>query len=414
MGGVHAAFSPSSAYRVVICPGSFGASRGKPNKTSLFAEEGTLGHIVHAECLQENIQAEDLIGLQHCVEIDGREHVFTVDAEMAEYVQTSVDWCRSLEGDHFVEERVNISRWTPIPNQFGTADHFVCQPGHLYVTDLKYGAGIEVYVEENEQALLYAGGVVDAYDHIYHFEKITIRISQPRRDHFDEWMITKAELLERLAWIKERFELAMQPDAPFHPDAKACFFCPIKLECAARAQAVGDFVRGAFDNLDADRAMPAHGDVVAQFPDFKADVGSFTPEQIAVLLEKRPLIYAFIKDLNVLAFDRMTRGDGVPGWKLAEGKTHRKWRDKEEAAASFVIRGVSEEFLYERELRSPAQIEKDKRIPKTIRKELVPALAHKPTGKLSMVPENDPRPAVRVSGDGLFEALEEEEFGAED
>jgi len=41
---VHSEFGASSAYRWMACPGSVSMSRGVPNTSSVYAEEGTAAH----------------------------------------------------------------------------------------------------------------------------------------------------------------------------------------------------------------------------------------------------------------------------------------------------------------------------------------------------------------------------------
>src|SRR5690606_28812177 len=113
-----------------------------PDTPSFEAVEGTVGHAIHEAvmlaCLSgseqvSGMRAEDYVGMT-AREVLGDDHPehelklvenFVVDRAFADAVQESVDWCLELEGHHYVEQRVNIPNYTPIPEQFGTADE-VC------------------------------------------------------------------------------------------------------------------------------------------------------------------------------------------------------------------------------------------------------------------------------------------------
>ena len=56
-------------------------------------------------------------------------------------------------GDHYYETRIDISSITPIPKQFGTADHYALSDHLMVITDLKYGEGVKVYAAEDRTAI---------------------------------------------------------------------------------------------------------------------------------------------------------------------------------------------------------------------------------------------------------------------
>ena len=74
------------------------------------------------------------------------------------------------------------------------------------------------------------------------------------------WRTSVSELREMGAQIKERFTLALQPDAPYNPDEKACQFCKAKATCPALAQRAQEVALGMFDDLDAEITSPAMRD----------------------------------------------------------------------------------------------------------------------------------------------------------
>ena len=71
-----------------------------------------------------------------------------------------------------IEQRVDFSRW--VPDGFGTADAIVVGSGHLWITDLKFGTGVEVLAENNPQASCYALGCIELLDDLYGIDTVTI------------------------------------------------------------------------------------------------------------------------------------------------------------------------------------------------------------------------------------------------
>ena len=111
------------------------------------------------------------------------------------------------------------------------------------------------------------------------------------------------------------------------------------------------------------------------------------------------------------------RGEDVPGWKLVEGRSHRKWAvDDTEVLHELKSRGgfashALESFYAPPELLSPAQMEKTLKRLKRDPVELMDGLIVRPPGKPALVPTNDPRPAMRImSVREAFEKSVEEEI----
>lgn len=85
----HAELSPSSAVRWMQCPGSVAACRDLPDTSSKYADEGTDAHELAAKCLESGKDAAEFIGA-------AMEKGTVVDADMARYVQSYIDYVRAL------------------------------------------------------------------------------------------------------------------------------------------------------------------------------------------------------------------------------------------------------------------------------------------------------------------------------
>ena len=63
-----------------------------------------------------------------------------------------------------MEQRLPIFRGNTagVPEQFGTSDTVIIREAErlLIINDLKYGRGVQVWAEENEQLMLYALGEI--------------------------------------------------------------------------------------------------------------------------------------------------------------------------------------------------------------------------------------------------------------
>ena len=87
----HAKLSPSSAHRWLRCPASIEACRDIKDTSSIHAEEGTAAHE-----LAETVLRNPLNNAAHYV--GNVFNGFTVDDDMASFVQQYVDRIHSLEG----------------------------------------------------------------------------------------------------------------------------------------------------------------------------------------------------------------------------------------------------------------------------------------------------------------------------
>ena len=182
--GAHSVFAPSASSMWLYCAGSLIPNLLAEDTAGEDAAYGTVAHGVAERWLKTGVKPVDLIGTVE--KVDEGHAVFEIEIthSMLEYVQEYVDWSVFLPGDHYVEQRVDFSRLTPIPKQGGTADHIACEPGALTITDLKMGKGVQVFAKGNTQARLYALGAFYRWDEQYHFQRIVIRIAQPRLNQF--------------------------------------------------------------------------------------------------------------------------------------------------------------------------------------------------------------------------------------
>lgn len=396
----HALFAPSSAYRVIQCPASLQHNRDAERTSNWYACRGTLLHFIHAACVDTPTQypwqflgarpdafmePEDMTPEDWAVVPEG----YTITDEDVALVQDSIDYCRSLRSaacDVFVETRVDISHYTPVEGQTGSCDYaIVHRGGQLDVVDLKSGSGQKLYATDNPQLALYALGFIEKFEWLYAFQKVCIHISQPSLDHYDVWETSVAELRLFGNLMKKRFELALQADAPYAPEEKACKYCAIKPTCKALMDHAAQTAFDMFDEVFNPHRM--------------------TPEDVSWALKRRALIRDFLDAVEEHATGMLLHGTPVPDYKLVEGRSARKVRDEISYAAVLVNNGADP--YKPRELINLTDAEKALGKNKAL---LAPYL-NKPPGRPTLAPVSDPRPVwVEPDASTMFDIVPEDKL----
>lgn len=388
----HSPLGPSSAERWLNCPGSVLATKDLPDTESEYSAEGTAAHQLAEGCQKTDRPAKHFLGKK----ISVGEFTFTVDQEMVDGVQAYLDYVNDLPGESFSEVRLHFNEW--VPDGFGTGDDIRIDGEDCYVTDLKYGKGVQKWAKDNPQMMLYALGVLHDYSWLYpNIKRFHLAIVQPRLDHIDEWKIHTVNLVD---WaekvVRPAAELALAPGAPFKA-GEWCQFCKIKSTCKARAESVFAAVVGDFEDLDA-----AASTATTQY----SSPAVLTNDQIAKLLEALPNVKRWTKDLERHARQEVMHGHPVGDFKLVAGRASREWEgDLEEVAEALSAEGVPDDKLWERELISPAAAEK------IIGKKnaLLVSKVKKVAGKPTLVPGSDKRPALVIDPTTEFKDLDEDD-----
>ena len=417
--GGHSVYAPSASSMWLYCSGSLIPNLLADDNAGEDAAYGSVAHGVAERWLKTGVKPVDLIGTVE--KVDEGHAVFEIEIthSMLEYVQEYVDWSVFLPGDHYVEQRVDFSRLTPIPKQGGTADHIACEPGALTITDLKMGKGVQVFAKGNTQARLYALGAFYRWDDQYHFERIVIRIAQPRINHFDVWEITREELLEFAEFVKVRAALAWQPNAPRTPGEKQCMWCKVKATCADFAVLQQELTEGVFDNLDdtvdEQKVIKLIDDLEDPFEDYKvkpSPVHTLTTAQLEQLLPWRKVVENWWKSVEDELEKRLQNGTDCRKFKLVEGRSNRSWRQNELDAVVEdldLMFGLDRSEVVEEKVISPSALEElliKKGFKRKALPDLMKPLTVKPRGKPTMAPIHDKRPALTITTEDVFDDLD--------
>lgn len=393
----HSIFGPSSAHRWMRCARSLIAGHLAGDRPSYYAAEGSIAHWLAEGWLTEGIG----FVYQHLGSIqvkDGFE--IEVTEEMISYVEEYVTAVSAMPGQHYVEVKVDLSKYTPVPS-FGTSDHISAEWGKLRVKDLKYGK-VWVDAEDNEQGLAYALGAFEELDWLYNFQEIEIQIIQPRRENYSTWTITREQLIEFGERYREAAHKAWDVDAPYNPDPIACEYCPARTSCPALAAKVRQIAQDTFDDdtseISASRAVAVVEQEIISGPQLPP-YHEVPVERLAAIYPWRPVIEKYFREMYDYLLRKLEMDIPVPGQKLSMGRAgNRVWTDPAGARKMMRSYGISDIDMWDQKFISPAQASTLLKISiggtKKENDARVAEFVYSPPGKLTMIPEVDARPAI--------------------
>jgi len=428
----HSLFSASGADGWMHCHGKPLMERGR-RTTSRYADEGTAAHtladwVLVRRIAGERVSAAAYIGRKIEVKRDGEPPTsFEVDADFAEHVDTYVNGflaaCDQPGALRYAERRVYYNEALGVPRHlaFGTSDGVAIllnapaivwrdiafsAGNEIQIHDLKFGQGVRVFAD-GPQMKHYALGVLQDFELVADFDRVRMVIHQPRIDHYDDHVMTVAELRE---WAKEPSAAAQKimsivdlpklrppvggwqdvKDVPepmrphLKPTDKGCRFCDAKAICPALIAEVSDAVSGgradksAFKNLTVDTP---------------ADVKGYGDNWLAMFATKLDLIETLTKAARA-EIDRrvLQQGKTVPGFKVVMGaQGDRAWASKAEAEDALKAMRLPREAIFKSKLISPTEAEKLLKKSSPASWETLQPLITRAEGKPAVVPESDKR-----------------------
>ena len=368
----HAILSASGASRWLACPPSARLEQNYPNKSSEFAQEGTLAHELGELGLKKNLELISTRKYNSEFKKIEADKLFTKD--MPDYVEVYVDTCmekvaeakaKTPDALFKIEQRLDFSEW--VPDGFGTGDFVIIADGTMEICDLKYGKGVPVSAIGNKQMKLYALGAIAEFSFLYGIEKIKMTIIQPRLDSISTDEMTVEELLK---WAEEE----LKPIAKLAYEGKGefcagdhCKFCRAKAICKARA----------------DKNMK-----LAQY-DFQ-EPNTLDNNDIAFILGKADELINWAKDVQEYALDQALQGEEFDGFKVVEGRSNRKWTDEDKIGKILLGQGFLENIIYTKKLTGITNMEKA--IGKKEVNRLLGDYIIKPQGRPTLVTISDKRP----------------------
>lgn len=367
----HAKLSASGAHRWLECPGSVLLEAEYIDDTSVYAREGTFAHEV-AEYMLTNATYE----LPQYI----KENEY-YSTELVEYVKQHVDFVREEFNELYKEDKntqiyleTRVEFSDVVPEGFGTADVIITSEKVLKVIDLKFGKGVKVDAKKNPQLRLYGFGAYKEYEWLNDFEVVEMIISQPRLDHIDGEVMKVEDLIEWAEkYVKPRAFNAYRGLEEFNPGEKQCKFCKARRSCKARTESMLEVVnKFDYDNPNL-----------------------LSKDDISYLLDHIPDIKTWCEDIQEYAFDILTSGESLQGYKLVEGRSTRKIKDPIKVAEILRTEGYSDDEILDVKLKGITNLEK--LLGKKQLNSLLADEIYKPEGKPVLAKEDDKRPPIGVA-----------------
>lgn len=373
----HAKLSCSSSMRWINCPGSVHLSEFFPSTSSIYADEGTIAHLYLEKSVKDDPQGRQAaldraaaFYKEHPEMGDSANSIRdNIDAMMA-WILSEYQKERAADPavEVYSEQQVDLTAY--IPDGFGTTDVTIARTGFIHIIDLKYGKGVPVHAEGNTQLRLYALGMLEMLDMIYDIRQIRMTIYQPRLANISTDEISASDLRE---WgsevIRPAARLALSEDAPFSAGIW-CQFCSARKTCRCRA------------------------DHMMALENYRIKT-TLTDGEIGHILGEIDDLTKWAEDLKAAALTKIQEGGDIPGWKVVEGKSNRKFKDgTEEKAIVAAARkaGFEKALLYETKMLTLSQIEK--LMGKKTFTEALGQYVVKPQGKPTLAPESDKRASI--------------------
>jgi len=362
----------STAKRVIACPGSVALVQKMPPKpSSEHADRGTMLHDVISEILGKDLPWDQFIGTVYEGQVLTQE-LFDEKIVVALELLDEVDPDKKMEYE--VETRVGFGDL--LPGVFGSTDLVGRIGSRAVVLDWKFGDGVVVDAENNDQLMFYAAACMRTESAQWAFAgatEVELIIVQPPM--INRWVTTKERIKQFEQELVKAVKAAQSPNAKLqHGDH--CRWCAAKPVCPKMTGAVDRALQVQLKEIDVDT------------------LGRY--------LKNADLLEDWIKDLRGLALQLLEKDLPVPGYKLVQKQARRKWTDESKAKEALLEMGLKESVVVETSVMSPAQAEK------ALKKrwaDLPEGLVKSESSGTTLASEDDPRPAVLQIGSQLSAAL---------
>lgn len=490
----HAFLSPSGAPAWMRCNVKPHRERGMPNSSNEYSDEGTAAHFLMEQCFAQNCDAATFIGCSIDVSENPGFHAqghWPVNADMAREVQKALDYIRAvadgatiyselslpiahITGEHrhketdavcFLKDGEYAGFDNPgvayaeseVEPATGTTDALVLKGRVAHCFDLKYGMGVQVFAADNEQQEMYTDAALEEFDVLGEVDEIHMHIVQPRMGHYDEVVITRKALSERIELMRRtsrKIVLTSVEELEAVPGDKQCRFCLVKATCDEHRNLLLGSITEGFVDLDKGFVkveMPQAEKLLAQSFGVKPAAITFqdtdisnsesgithldayftvkkpnirpsleaaelklpdaSDERLATLMDAADMIEGFAKAVRAEVERRLLAGKFTDArYKLVEGRQGaRSWTSEEEAEAALKAMRLKVDQMYDFKLISPTTAEKVLKEANPRKWTKLQPLIGRSDGKPSVAPASDKRPALSMAIAEQFEELPAEE-----
>jgi hypothetical protein len=368
----HAVLSPSSASRWLSCTPSARLEIQFPDKAGDFALEGSLAHEFGELRLKRYSNVIDEMEWAKKTSELIKDNFYSESLEEYAEGYAAFVWEKYLLAQKTtidavlrIEEKIDLTAY--VPEGFGTGDAVILADGTMEIIDLKYGKGVQVSAVENKQMMLYALGALDMFGFMYAIHTVRMTIYQPRLYNISEWeMSVEGLLMWGMNELAPRAKMAFAGEGSFIP-GKHCQFCRAKAQCRALAEKNLEAAKHEFD-----------------------DVSLLSDIEISGILAQIDVIKNWVTAVEDYALQAALAGKKLPGFKLVEGRSIRKYSNEKMVADRLIENGYKSDLIYE-----PAKLKTITAMEKLVTKKAFTALLGdliiKPQGKPTLAPESDKR-----------------------
>ncbi len=347
----HYKYGGSTAKRTLNCSGwaALSSTIDRVDKGSVHADRGTMLHTCCEILEEEGIEYDEL--LERGVEFNDAK----LTPELLE--EKVIPAMEALED--FVEDYNLTTIITEELLEFnevigGTPDILAYGDGVIACADYKFGDGVMVYADNNDQMFFCVWLALDSdlFDTELDAETpVHFGIIQPsdkREETLDVWATTVAEVDA----FGDRFLDAVTVAEESEPgenlcEGDWCKFCPAAAICPEK----GKTARNALALLD--------GELITENKELSKKGAELTIPvlELGQALELASKLEPWIKDVRSFAFEQLEAGNEVPGYKLVNKRATRKWIDPD-ATAEYLKRKLTAKNAMTYTVISPAQAEK--------------------------------------------------------
>jgi len=350
----------STAKRVINCPGSVAlVAKMPPQASNRFMAAGSALHSAVDLLINNGAAPHTLLGKTFEGVVLDEDH-----CEKLERALMLLDEVDPGEDMSFTTE-ARVDFGDLLPGVFGSTDVLGRIGSRAVVLDWKFGDGVIVSAEENEQLLFYAAAAMRTPATKWAFEgatEIECVIVQP--PSIRRWVTTVGRVREFERQLVHAVKQSEKPDAPLNL-GEHCRWCTAKVICPQMTGAADRTLAVKIADLDAGK--------------------------ISLFLKNADLLDTWIKDLRELALSMLESGQSLPDFKLVASRATRSWTDADKAKVALFAFGLNESEVVS--VVSPAQAEKAlKKRKLKLPKELTVSISSGTT----VVDAGDPRPAIVV------------------
>lgn len=319
----HSPIGPSSAKRILACPGSIElVAKAPKQESSKYAEEGTLAHeVAEAYVLGNKIPSSATEEM-----IEGAK----MYAGLIEDIMLAAD---VINLPVLLEAKVCATSIRA--DAYGTCDAYLIADDVLHVIDYKFGKGVKVKVENNEQLLMYATAVIDTVIK-ERLNNIVLWIVQPRNGGISKWQICFNDI--------EAFRAKMKASLQSQElrISESCRWCPALAFCPKQLENIKDKFGVQAD--EPIKTLPA--------------IENLSTNKFKTFLDNADLLESWIKAVRSQAFASIGRGMVIDGYELTEGLGNRKWKDEKQLEDMLSKAYHMGDTIYDKKLKSPTQMAK--------------------------------------------------------